>query len=142
MPKVNQNVRLALNYKPLDDLHLDYRFDYLTEDIYKYNETVSLNENPATQTQQPTAIDELYTNLRFMHNLNASGKIFGNKTFNFSASYQKQTKDLERYTYIIREDRKTNVNKSEYLEREVLFSRGFISNLLNSKDKFTGWLRT
>lgn len=133
LPKVNQNVRLALNYKPLDDLHLDYRFDYLTEDIYKYNETVSLNENPATQTQQPTAIDELYTNLRFMHNLNASGKIFGNKTFNFSASYQKQTKDLERYTYIIREDRKTNVNKSEYLEREVLFSRGFISNLLNSK---------
>ncbi|SEA51116.1 TonB-dependent receptor plug domain-containing protein [Psychroflexus halocasei] len=133
LPKINHNLRLALNYKPLENLNLDYRFDYLTEDIFKYNKTVSLNENPATQTQQPTALDEVYTNLRMMHNLNASGEIFGEKPFSFSASYQKQTKDLERYTYVIRQDQKTNVKKSQYLEREVFFSRGFISKILNTK---------
>lgn len=132
LPKLQQNAKMLLSYSK-NDFKIFYRFDYLNENIEHYNQLVDLNENPATATTRPISQDEIFTNHRFYHHLNATGSLFKKVNYNISISYQEQTKDLESYTYIIREDRKENVQKGEYQQRSAFFSRGTFSDLLNSK---------
>lgn len=132
LPKLQQNTKMLLSYQK-NDFAIFYRFDYLNETIEHYNELVDVNENPATGTTRPIAQDEIFTNNRFYHHLNATGSLFKKVNYNISVSYQEQTKDLERYTYIIRENKKENVEEGEYQQRSAFFSRGTFSNLINSK---------
>ena len=131
LPKLQQNSKALLSYET-EGFNIFYRFEYLHEDIYKYNETVDLNENASTGTTNPSALDEQYTNNRWYHHLNSTGKLFRKVNYNVSLSYQEQTKDLERYTYRIRSGAKENVEQGEYQSRSAVFSRGTFSNLLNS----------
>lgn len=96
-------------------MNVFYRFDYLNEDIEKFNENIDINENQSTGTTNPSALDEIYTNNRFYHHLNGTGMIFKNIAYNISFSYQKQTKNLEQYTYRIRSQEKENIEEGEYL---------------------------
>lgn len=132
LPKLQQNAKMLLSYSK-NDLNIFYRFDYLNENIEDYNQTVDLRENSATNTSSPIAQDRIFTNNRFYHHLNTSGSLFKKINYNVSVSYQEQTKDLERYTYVIREDKKQNVEEGEYQARSAFFSRGTFSNLINSK---------
>ncbi|MDO6760468.1 TonB-dependent receptor [Tamlana sp. 2_MG-2023] len=132
LPKEQNNAKILLNYKK-DRFNIFYKFDYFNESIYKANSTVDLNENAATGTSDPLALDETFFNNRFIHNLNANGLLRNRIDYNISLSYQEQTKDLETYTYRIREDEKLNLKKGEYLSRKALFSRGTFSNLIHSK---------
>ena len=132
LPKLQQNAKMLLSYNK-NDFSIFYRFDYLNETIEHYNQLVDLNENPATGTTRPISQDEIFTNNRFYHHLNAIGSLFKKVNYNISLSYQEQTKDVERYTYIIREDQKENVEEGEYQKRSAFFSRGTFSNLINSK---------
>ena len=131
LPKLQQSAKALLSYNT-EKVQLFYRFDYLNENIDRYNNVVSPNENPATATTNPSAIDEIYTNNRFYHHLNAVGSIGAEVNYNISASYQEQTKDLERYTYFIRTGRKENVEEGEYQNRSAIFSRGTFSNLFKT----------
>jgi outer membrane receptor for ferrienterochelin and colicins len=135
LPKEQHNAKLLLNYKK-EGFNVFYKFDYFNESIDRFNPTVNLNENPATGTSDPLALDEIYRNERFIHHLNANGMIANKVNFNISLSYQEQTKDLQRYTYRIRRDEKLNIQEGEYLARSAFFSRGTFSNLVSS-DKFT-----
>jgi len=132
LPKEQHNAKMLLNYKK-EHFNLFYKFDYFNERIGKYNPIVDLNENPATATTDPLALDEVYTNNRFIHHLNSNGTLFQKVNYNVSVSYQEQTKDIETYTYRIRRDEKQNVQKREYQSRTALFSRGTFSNLINTK---------
>lgn len=129
LPKEQHNVKTLLNYSN-DKIRLFYKFDFFNERIDSYNNTVNLNENSATETSNPFALDEVYKNNRFIHHLNASGHLTAVAAYNISASYQEQTKDLETYTYFIRKDEKTNIQKGEYLSRNAFLSRGTFSNLI------------
>lgn len=131
LPKEQQNVKLLFNYKK-DRFNLFYKFDYFNEQIDKYNDIVDLNENPATATSDPLALDEIYTNNRFIHHINTNGYLNNKVHYNLSFSYQEQTKDLETYTYRIRKDEKLNRQKGEYLSRAAFFSRGTFSNLIQT----------
>lgn len=131
LPKLQQNGKLLLNYSK-HNFNIFYKFDYFNESIYKYNTAVDLNTNPATNTSDPTALDELYTNNRFYHHLNTTGLINNLVNYDVSLSYQTQTKNLEQYTYYIHEDKKHNVTEGEYLSRTALFSRGTFSNLVQN----------
>ena len=132
LPKLQQNSKALLSYSK-NDFSIFYRFDYLNETIDNYSKLVDINENPATGTTRPLSQDEIFTNNRFYHHLNATGSLFRKANYNVSVSYQEQTKDLERYTYIIRADQKTNVEKGEYQQRSAFFSRGTFSNLIQTE---------
>lgn len=134
LPKAQNNAKLLLNYKA-EGLSIFYKFDYFNERIDKYNNAVDLNENPATGTSDPLALDEIYRNNRYIHHLNSTGLLSKKINYNISVSYQEQTKDLETYTYRIRSDEKFNQLEGEYLSRSALFSRGTFSNLIRT-DKF------
>lgn len=131
LPKTQQNVRTLLNYKK-DKLNIFYKFDFFNERIDKYNNTVDLNENSATATSDPLALDEVFINNRFIHHVNAKGHLGNQLVYNISASYQEQNKDLETYTYRIRKDEKTNRKEGEYLSRRAFLSRGTFSNLIQT----------
>ncbi len=131
LPKLQQNTKALFSYKK-NHFNIFYRFDYLNEDIERYDENVDINENPATNTTDPIAQDEIYTNKRFYHHLNSAGNIFKNIAYNISLSYQRQTKDLERYTYRIRKQEKQNIEKGEYQSRSAFFSRGTFSNIVKT----------
>jgi len=132
LPKEQHNAKLLLNYKK-DNFNVFYKFDYFNENIDRFNPIVNLNENPATSTSDPLALDEIYTNERLIHHVNSNGKFGKQVNFNISLSYQEQTKDLETYTYRIRRDERLNIQKGEYLSRSALFSRGTFSNLVQTE---------
>lgn len=132
LPKKQHFANLLLSYDA-SKINLFYKFEYTNETIDKYSKNVDLNENPATGTTNPTALDEIYTNNRFYHHLNGNGLIKNKINYDVSLSYQKQTKDLEQYTYRIREKEKLNIQKGEYLSRSAFFSRGTVSNLFKTK---------
>lgn len=137
LPKEQLNSKLLLNYKK-NRFKIFYKFDYFNETIDKYNEIVDLNENPATATSNPLAIDEEYENNRFIHHINSSGFLSEKIGYNISASYQKQTKEIDKYAYEIRRDRRlSTIEKGSYLKRSAFFSRGTFSNLF-SKGNFNG----
>lgn len=134
LPKEQHNAKLLIKVKPSNKFNIYYKFDYFNEQIDRFNNTVNPNENPATATSDPLALDEIYRNNRYIHNINANGIIGERANYSITASYQKQTKDLETYTYRIRNDQKLNVQEGEYLSRSAFFSRGTIGNLLKSNN--------
>ena len=133
LPKLQQNIKTLFFYKN-EKLTFSYRFDYLNERIERYAKNISPNENPSTNTTNPTALDEIYRNNRFYHHLNAAGVLFKEIEFNISVSYQDQTKDLERYTYRLFTQQKENIEKGKYQGRRALFSRGTFSNIINTNN--------
>lgn len=132
LPKTQNNGKAVISYTT-DKIKLFYRFDYLNEQIDRFNNNVNINENPSTDTTDPLALDEIYTNNRLYNHINAVGSIGERLNYNVSLSYQEQTKDLERYTYRILQDQKLNVEEGEYQSRRAFFSRGTLSNILKSK---------
>lgn len=133
LPKEQQNAKLTLNFDNGKKFKAFYKFDYLNERIDRYNSLVTLNENSPTDTSNPSAIDEIFTNNRMTHNISAMGRLGKILTYDVSLSYQEQTKDIERYTFYIRPETKENVINTEYLSRSAWFSRGTLNNLFKSE---------
>ncbi|MFC5047938.1 TonB-dependent receptor plug domain-containing protein [Aquimarina hainanensis] len=131
LPKEQHNGNLLVNLSR-ENHRFFYKFNYFNERIEKFDKTVNLNPNAATQTIDPVGLDEIFTNNRYYHHINGFGTISGQANYNISVSYQQQQKDLERYTYRIRKDQKLNRDSQEYLKRSALFSRGTFNNIISS----------
>ena len=131
LPKSQNFIKLLLSHKGKKHTAF-YKFDYLNEDIFRYDSIVRTNFIPETLTSNPSSLDERFNNKRFVHHLNLSGSL-SNVPYNLSVSYQKQEKSRESYTYFIREDLKENIEKGTFLSKEVWFSRGTFSNLINTQ---------
>jgi len=131
LPKEQNFAKLVFSHKK-GSVAFFYKFDYLHESIAKYDSVVRSNFLPATGTSNPSAMDERFINERFVHHANASGHL-GKVLFDVSLSYQKQDKKRESFTYYITEDRKENVEEALFLSKDVWFSRGTFSNLLDRK---------
>ena len=128
LPKQQNFAKLLLTHKE-EGFAAFYKFDYLHENIFSFDSIVRSNFIPATQTSNPSSFDQVFNNQRFVHHLNFSGS-FGKVLYNISASYQRQEKKRESYTYYIRKDAKDNIEKNLFLSKEVWFSRGTFSNLI------------
>jgi len=131
LPKSQNFIKFIFSHKG-EKISTFYKFDYLHENIFKFDSIVRLNYIPATLTSNPSSFDEQFNNQRFIHHFNATGSL-GQIPFNISISYQKQEKSRESYTYYIREDRKDNIDESLYLSKEVWFSRGTFNNIINTQ---------
>lgn len=132
LPKKQDNAKLLFSHKE-DGFSVFYKFDFFNEDIFSYNSIVRLNTNVATATTDPSAFDREFNNKRYIHHLNVAGKLF-KVPYNISLSYQNQEKKLNRFTYFIRRDTKENIIENTFLSKNVWFSRGTFSNLINTKN--------
>ena len=130
LPKEQHYAKSLLNYSK-GKFRLFYKFEYFNERIENYDKIVALNENPATNTINPSGIDQILTSNRYFHHLNANGYL-KDINYNISVSYQKQEKDAENYTYFINTGLKQNSETQRYLTRDALFSRGTFSNLVKT----------
>lgn len=135
LPKEQLSARGTVSFKD-ENINVFYRFEFLDEEIDRVNENVDQNFNSSTQTSNPSAIDEILSNNRMVHHINATGKLLEKYNFNVSLSYQEQEQDLERFVYRIRTEEKENVTKLGNQSRETIFSRGTLSNLFQS-EKFS-----
>ena len=134
LPKQQNFAKLLLSHKG-ENFSAFYKFDYLHENIFSYDSIVRSNFIPSTQTSNPSSFDQVFNNQRFVHHLNFAGS-FGNVFYNISTSYQKQEKKRESYTFYIRKNLKENIEKNLFLSKEVWFSRGTFSNLIDT-NKFS-----
>ena len=130
LPKQQNFAKLLLSHKD-ENFSAFYKFDYLHENIFSYDSIVRSNFIPATQTSNPSSFDQVFNNQRFVHHLNFTGS-FGKVFYNISASYQRQEKKRESYTYYIRQDIKENIKRDLFLSKEVWFSRGTFSDLIRT----------
>ncbi len=131
LPKKQHNVKLLFSHKE-EGFSVFYKFDFFNEDIFWYNSVVRLNRNVATATIDPSSFDRQFNNKRYIHHLNFKGA-FSKIPYNISVSYQNQEKQLERFTYFIRKDTKENSSKNTFLSKNVWFSRGTFSDLINTE---------
>ena len=137
LPKKQNFAKLLFSHKK-EKFSFFYKFDYLHESIFSYDSIVRSNSIAATATNNPSSLDEQYNNERFVHHANITG-YFGKVLYNVSASYQKQDKKRTSFTYYIREDEKENIDEGLFLSKNVWFSRGTFSNLIDtSKFKLQG----
>lgn len=131
LPKVQNTTKALVNYDK-NDFSAFYKFEYFDEQTEKYAKNVHLNPNPATQTLNPTANDVLFRTKRLYHHANATGKLFKKLNYNISASYQEQIRNQESFTYYLHSKTKSNIDRFDYNTRKGFFSRGTLSNLLDS----------
>ncbi|MDT0295079.1 TonB-dependent receptor plug domain-containing protein [Mesonia ostreae] len=133
LPKEQNSIKTLINYR-FKNFTVFYKFEYFTEETNKYNTNVLLNHNSSTQTNKPTANDEIFNSDRFYHHLNATGKIRDQINFNISASYQEQIKNIETFTYTIKSEEKSNIENYDYNTRKGFFSRGTFNNFFNKEN--------
>ncbi len=132
LPKEQYTAKSLWSYKK-KNFNIFYKFEFFDETTNKYAEEVRENYNPATETTQPVASDEIFTSTRLFHHLNANGQVFKNLHYDVSMSYQDQTRDVETYNYRIRTGEKFDVENYEYESRKTYYSKGNFSNFLPKK---------
>jgi len=131
LPKQQNFAKLLFSHKKKKSSFF-YKFDYLHENIYRYDSVVDYNYITQTGTNNPSSSDERFINERFVHHANLVGHL-GKVLYNVAVSYQKQEKKRETFTFFIQEDKKENVKEGLFLSKSVWFSRGTFSNLINTK---------
>lgn len=132
LPKEQQSIKALFNYQ-LDKIQFHFKTEYFDENVSRYDAVVNPNYNPATQTSNPTATDEVFTSQRFFNHLNIFGAIKNRINYDVSVSYQQQKRDVETFTYRIYTGDKENINKQEYESREAFYSRGNFNNFISSE---------
>lgn len=114
------------------DYRVFYKFDYFKENVDFYNAVVVPQDNyPFPDTHY--ANDRRYISNRFYHHLNSYGKIFSKLKYNISLSHQKQSRDVEKFNYLMESKQETANDRQVYQSKEVLYSTGTLSDFFNSK---------
>lgn len=132
LPKQQLHAKAHLGYT-LSNHRFFYRFEFFDEQTKFFNDVVNPNYNPATETDNPIAADDIYSSRRFVHLLNGSGQFGKGLTYDIYFSYQSQTRDVESFNYYIRTGQKRDVENFEYESRKAWFTKGSLSNFLDSK---------
>ncbi|NUY80853.1 TonB-dependent receptor plug domain-containing protein [Flavobacterium sp. MAH-1] len=132
LPKDQIHAKAYLGFTPNTNHRFFYRFEFFDEETKYFNDIVDPNYNPATDTDDPIAADDIYGSQRFVHLFNAAGKFTKGLTYDFYLSYQQQTRDIESFQYRIRTGEKFDVKDFEYESRKAYFTKGSLSNFLDS----------
>ncbi len=130
LPKLQNTVKLLVNYKGKNSFKSFYKFEYFTENIHRFSRQVNPNFNPATQTTNPIGDDAYFNTERLYNLLNFTGKIKEKVHYNLSFSYQQQTRNTNQFKYFIKLRQKFDEQDFEYESRKVLYSKGNFSNFL------------
>jgi outer membrane receptor for ferrienterochelin and colicins len=111
-----------------------YKVSYLNEKFNFYNpkvERISLNDGQGGVTYNST--DREYNTERWLHQLNVQTNL-GRIRYTGDFSYQNQDRKYFDYVYDIPNRTKdTNYDERSYYKTDVFYSRGMVSNFLDSK---------
>ncbi|WJS95071.1 TonB-dependent receptor [Flavobacterium johnsoniae] len=131
LPKEQLNGNALISYHK-DNFRFFYKFEFLDEDVDYYNSTVQSNYSP-TLGSYLYADDKRYFTNRYFHNLNLTGLMFSQLTYNVSVTQQKQQREIENFRYYLY-TRTEGMNVSEKDQSmEVLSSTGTLNNFFNDK---------
>ena len=109
-----------------------YKADYLMEEINFYNPLLVPKDLGAGE-RTFTALDRDYFTQRMLHHFNIQTEFFKKTKFTADFSYQKQTREKEDYLFDVPGIQElSRENKSTYYQAETFYSRGTLSNFLNS----------
>ena len=132
-PKDQYDANAVLKYQN-KKTSIFYKASFLREKFNYYNSLVSresLNDGLGGITY--TALDRDYNTKRWIHQLNVQS-YFGHLKFDADFSYQSQNREYEDKLYDIpNREVKSTAEGHSYYKTEVIYSRGILSNFLNSK---------
>ena len=110
-----------------------YKADYLLEEINYYNPIVSEKYLGAGERTY-LAKDKNYYTDRMLHHFNIQTEFFEKTKFTGDLSYQKQTRKSQQYDFDIpAREVISKEDKNIYYQAETFYSKGAISNFLNSE---------
>lgn len=133
LPKEQLNPALLLRYST-PKTQLFYKADYLSETVNYYNPVV---EDIFFGGGERTYIgnDKDYITKRFLNHFNLQSEIFKKTRLALDFSYQKQTREIEKYVSDIPAvSILSKEEKYKYYQSETFYSRGTINNFINSKN--------
>ncbi|MDO4727915.1 MAG: TonB-dependent receptor [Bacteroidota bacterium] len=131
LPKENINSKAVVNYNK-DNFNIFYRFEYMTEKVNSYSNTVKSGYNTSLGAYK-YADDTRYHINRIYNNLGAIGKT---NWFNYdlSLSYQSQSRNQELYKYYIKEQRETDNQHRKLESMQVWYSTGTFNKIWKDKN--------
>ncbi|MFC4221206.1 TonB-dependent receptor plug domain-containing protein [Flagellimonas marina] len=132
LPKTQYSGKGLVNYSG-KNFRSFYRMEYFNERVQRYDSVVRENYNPSTQTSNPTATDAEFTSQRIFNHFNIAGKFLQAITYDISASYQQQKRDVEQYNFRINTREKFDVDSQEYESRKGIYSRGTFNDFFQSE---------
>lgn len=110
-----------------------YKFQHYNEDLDVYGREI--NGRYENGSSNPTVEDRNFTTKRIVNNINASGHLLGNTTYNLSISHQSQKRYLEEYIYNILLQGKQSIELDALSQSStILYSKGFVSNIIPKKE--------
>jgi outer membrane receptor for ferrienterochelin and colicins len=133
LPKQQFHAKGYLGYSPNKNNRFFYRFEYFDESTKKYDSIVNPNYDPATATYNEFSADAVFGTRRFVHLLNAAGRLGQRVNYDVYFSYQQQVRDIENFNYYIRSQQKTNVTDFDYEFRKVYYTKANFSHFLDNK---------
>ncbi len=110
-----------------------YKADYLLEEVNYYNPVVNF-KNLGGGNRTFTAKDIDYNTSRMLHHFNIQTELFKKTKYTGDFSYQKQTRKKQDYIFDI--PARAELSRDEesiYYQAETYYSRGTLSNFLNSE---------
>lgn len=109
-----------------------YKADYLLEEINYYNPVVTEKYLGAGERTYISK-DKNYFTDRMLHHFNIQAELFKKTRYTGDFSYQKQTRKSQEYDFDIPVREVTSkYDKKKYYQAETFYSRGVVSNFLNS----------
>lgn len=133
LPKQQLHAKAYLGFSPNKNHRFFYRFEYFNEKTKRYNAIVEPNHDTPTNTNNESANDDVFGTDRFVHLLNGAGRFINNLTYDIYFSYQQQVNTIESFVYQIRSGNKTPIFDLEYQSQKTYYSKGNLSNFLESK---------
>ncbi|KVV15933.1 TonB-dependent siderophore receptor [Flavobacterium sp. TAB 87] len=130
LPKEQVNATALIAFHK-NNFRAFYKLEFLDETIDYYNNTVQSGYN-TTLGSYRYADDNRYLTNRYFHNLNATGKLFSKLNYNLSLSHQKQTRNVEDFTYYLYTKTEANVLEARDQSMEVLYTIGTFNDFFNS----------
>jgi len=132
LPKNQLSVKSLVNYS-LNNHRFFYKFEFFDETTDRYGADVRVDYNPATDTNIPSATDDIFTSQRIFNHLNINGKFENFMNYDVSFSYQKQRRNVEHFNYRIRQQEKYDIENFQYESRDGFYTKGNFSKFLDNK---------
>lgn len=130
LPREQITTNALIGYKK-NRFRAFYKFEYYDEQIDFYNSVVHSGYSSALGAFKYS--DDLrYLTNRIYNNLNVVGTVFLEMSYNVSASYQKQVRDTEKFSYRILTNEEYNVTRKKDQSTEAFYSVGTLSNIFKS----------
>ncbi|MDO4881068.1 MAG: TonB-dependent receptor [Capnocytophaga sp.] len=120
LPRTNIQTNALLNYKK-NNFNAFYKFELMNQDVSFFNRNVQSGYGQAYGAYKYGNDRRLYYDRQF-HHLNFNGTSFIN--YNLSFSYQKQTREEEKFRYIINHRKEINNERKKAESMQVFYSKG------------------